>query len=565
MQNNAQDSGSSGAPGRRAWALTLLAGAGVYAALMLVALWDFWPHLSACVMDTRHLACSNYDKIYELERTYPGDFDRAWSIASDFFAGRGVGTEPMAFNLLPTALVGLLALILPLVTAYNLVTLGAWLATGLAACALVFFLTRHRGGAVVGGYLFAFSPMAFATQYCRSLDYELAFPLPLLLLMMWGTRTRRSRWWPAALGVMLVVLGLINQYYLVGMSLLLVAWAAFIYLRPLPASAGGIGAAAGVARLALACLGALAVLSPWLLVEVLKLQAEHPQATRLLIDATPDPPAMFWRFDLHHTGAVWLLLAAPLALAGVALPSRLRRADRLFFAAAAVFAVVVLYFVIPLLRGVMRELPVLWRMREVDKIAVLPALLTTLLGGVGWAALLGKVRGRPLQIALHALVLAGCLGSVLEGASWWRGISSSSPSMSIPAEVAAKLQGQNPRPLVAALATTDVNEHLPYSFQISLRYRTSAQMVEPEQAGRLQARLQKELGVPIRGDVKEGDPAPPPGPRRGPKAVKGRCEVLALFHSPQSASPIQALSRVGFDQVLFSSEGLVVAGSPTCR
>ena len=97
-------------PDRRAWILTLLAGAGVYLAFMVVALWDFWPHLSACVLDTRHLACANYDKIYELERTYPGDFHRAWSISSDLLDGRSVGMEPMAFNLLPTALVGLLLL-----------------------------------------------------------------------------------------------------------------------------------------------------------------------------------------------------------------------------------------------------------------------------------------------------------------------------------------------------------------------------------------------------------------------------------------------------------------------
>ncbi len=563
MQTMEQDSGSDGVSGRRAWVLTLAAAAAIYAVLMVVVLWDFWPHVGACVLDTRHLACSNYDKIYELERTYPGDFSRAWSIASDYLDGRGVGTEPMAFNLLPTALVGLLALVLPLVTAYNLITIGAWLANGLAACALTFFICRRRVAAVLGGFLFAFSPMAFSTQYCRSLDYELAFPLPILLMLMWGVRARRSLWWPISLGGMLVVLGLINQYYLVGMAALLLAWAAYAWLRPLPAAPRAPTAAAVVTRLALACLAALVVLSPWLLVEVLKLQAEHPLATRLLIHDSPDPPALFWRFDLHHTGWVWSLAAAPLALAALALPSRVSRADRLFLAACAAAVIVTLWFVLPQLRGVMRELPVLWRMREVDKIAALPAMLTALLGGVGWTALTGKLTGRAPRLILHGLVLALCLWSVAQGRQWWSEESARSPSLAIPPQVAATLEGLSPRPLIAALATTDVNEHLPYSFQLSLRYRTGAQMVDPEQAGQLQARLQELLGVRIRGDVKTTGAARRP---RREDHVTSRCQVLALFYSPHKPlRPQKAMAQLGYGLVLFSGEGLVVAGNASCK
>ena len=564
MENIEQDNGSSGPPGKRAWALTLLAGAGLYLGLMVIALWDFWPQLGACVMDTRHLACSNYDKIYELERTYPGDFSRAWSIARDLVAGQGAGTEPMAFNLLPTALVAALALVLPLVAAYNLITLGAWLTNGLAACALVFYLTRHRGAAMLGGFLFAFSPMAFATQYCRSLDYELAFPLPLLLMMLWGARARRSPWWPAALGLMLVVLGLINQYYLVGMAGLLVVWAAFVVFRPLQGDPASPTPVVSVVRLALACLAALLVLSPWLLVELLKLQAEHPLATRLLIDDSPDPPAMFWRFDLHHTGTVWLLLAAPLAVAGVALPSRTRRADRLFLAAVAAAAIIALYFVLPYLRGAMRELPVLWRMREVDKIAALPALLTALLGAMGWSVLANKVRGRLPQIALNVGVLAICAWSTLQGVGWWNEVSSRSPSMAIPQRVARSIERLTPPALVAALATTDVNEHLPYSFQISLHHRTGVQMVEPGQAIRLQARLQRELGLPIRGDVKDSASGSGPQAHRQNTSAH-RCVVLALFFAPNKLKPAEALARAGFTRVMFSGEGWVMAGSAACK
>ncbi len=548
-------------PDRRAWILTLLAGAGVYLAFMVVALWDFWPHLSACVLDTRHLACANYDKIYELERTYPGDFHRAWSISSDLLDGRSVGMEPMAFNLLPTALVGLLGLLLPMFTAYNLVTLGAWLTGGLAACALVLFVTRHRSAAVLGGFLFAFSPMVFATQHCRSLDYELTFPLPLLLLVMWGMRRRPGKGWAAALAALLVVLGLINQYYLVGMAALLVAWAAFCYLLPLP-DEDAPTARSTVARLALACLGAFLVLSPWLLVEVLKLQAEHPEATRLLIDDTPDPPAMFWRFDLQHTGTAWLVLALPLAAAGVALSSRVRRADRLLLAGAVVTFVVLLYFVLPSLRGAMRELPVLWRMREVDKISALPALLCALLGGLGWSALARRLPNRAARLAAHGVALALCLWCTLQGVGWWQAISSSSPSMTISDELAGRLERLSPRPLVAALATHEVNEHLPYSFQIALRYRTGAEMVEPGEAEALQTRLQKVLGLPIRGDVKQGGDAPPPRQRKRDPA---RCRVLGVFFARHRDPPTGSLQWMGFTRVLHTGRGLVVAGTDACR
>ena len=545
----------------RDWFITLLAGAGVYLAFIGVALWDFWPHLGACVMDTRHLACANYDKIYELERTYPGDFHRAWSIAADLLGGRGVGTEPMAFNLLPTALVGLLGLVLPMFTAYNLVTLGAWLTNGLAACALVFFVTRHRAAAVLGGFLFAFSPMVFATQHCRSLDYELAFPLPLLLLAMWGVRARPGKSWPTALGALLVVLGLINQYYLVGMAALLVAWAALCYLRPV-SETDAPSPAAAVLRLALACLGALLVLSPWLLVEVLKLQAEHPEATRLLIADTPDPPAMFWRFDLEHTGTAWLVLTMPLVAAGVALSSRVRRADRLFLAGAVLLFVVLLYFVLPPLHGAMRELPVLWRMREVDKISALPALLCAWLGGVGWATVASRLPNRAARLAAHGVALALCLWCTLQGVSWWQTISSNSPTMTIPDELARRLERLSPRPLVAALATHDVNEHLPYSFQIALRHRTGAEMVEPGEAATLQARLQKLLGVPIRGDVKEAGDAPPP---RRKKRSPARCQVLGVFFARHKDPPTGSLQWMGFTRVLHTGQGLVVAGTVACR
>ena len=568
---SAETSAGPGGPSSRAWCITLALACLLYLAPMLALLWDFLPHLGACVLDTRHLACSNYDKIYELERTYPGDFSRAWNIARQYFSGGGVGLEPMAFNLLPTALVALAGLLLPLIAAYNLVVIAAWQANGLAACALAYHLTRHRGGALLCGFLFAFAPLTLGTLYCRSLDYGLSFVLPLLLLLAWLVRQRSGRIWPVLLGLGLVLLGLVNQYYLVGFSLLLLAWAAYTLWSP--AVQDAVSPRTAVLRLALACAGALLLLSPWLLVEVLKLQAEHPTASRLLIDDNPDPPALFWSYDLQTNGLVWLLLATPLAVAGVALRGRLRRADGWFLAAVAVAASATLYFALPALRGTMQALPVLWRMREVDKVVVIPLLLVTLLAGAGWAALSRRVKQPALLVGLHLLLLAACTGSLLQGAGWWRDLAARSPSLTIPDNVIRQIQSL-PRPQLVALATDQVNEHLPYSFQLTLRHRTGLLMMEPEATEQLQQRLQQGLGISLRGDVKSEEPGAPPR-RRKPAP---RCMVLALFGSAAPGArgselfsaegstqvAAEAMARLGFGKLLHRQMGLLVAASSGC-
>lgn len=552
-------------PSPRNWAVPLVALA-LYGAALAALLWDFWPAFADHALDTRCLACANYDKVDELTRAQEGDLLRTLALSRDYFSGAKLDLDPVVYNLLPATLVSALGRLMPLVTAYNLVSVAAWLANGLAAMALVWWLTRRAGPALLGGFLFCFSPFMIYTHLCRSLDYGLAFPLPLILLLLLVMQRARAWGWVVAYGAGLVLLALVNQYYSVGLGLFLAGWLVLLLLDR--------GADPDARREALVrfCVGSVApllLLAPLIMVELTRLRAER-SISKLTIEDNADPSHMIWAFGQATSGWSWLLICLPLAAAALALRSRVSAAHRWLMAGGTAALVLLTWAVLPAARGLMSQLPVLWRMREVDKIAVLPALLLATLAGVELAATLDRLRGRGQRLALGVALLACCGLCLVQGARWWSDVTAGAPRLTLPRQVVARLSASTPD-LVVLSAAQD-SEHLPRVLQLMLHRRTGAGRLDPPQEALARQGIQHALGLPLRG---AGEHQAAPSTGRGPALghlLRRKCVALVLHlrslylaRQLPTGRVASALDQLGLTRRIHQGQGLVVALSPPCQ
>lgn len=149
-------------------------------------------------------------------------FTPAYWDAPQFYPAHGmlaVSEHLAGLGLLSTPL---LKLGLGPLTVYNLLFLLSFALSALGAHVLAFGLTRRHDAGLVAGLAFGFAP--YRAGQLAHLQVLSVWPMPLVLLgLHLYLRTRRRRWLALFAGAWLVQ-ALINGYFLVFLSLLVVLW-----------------------------------------------------------------------------------------------------------------------------------------------------------------------------------------------------------------------------------------------------------------------------------------------------------------------------------------------------
>ncbi len=416
----------------RSWIKTLSAGALLYMLLMGALAWDFVPLAGTYCYDTRRMVAPNFDKLIELGDATNRPESIEWeALAAYYRTGEVWPIQPDLFNFLPHYAIRLANLVLPPMASYNLLLALSWLGCALAACAVVFWLTREPAGALLGGALFGFSPVVMMLVRFSSLDKAMVLWLPLLLLAMVALRERRGWRWPVAGAVVLAVLGVTNQYYWLGACLALLGWAALVALAP----ARGQGRWRPLGRVGLALLGGLALLAPILIFEVVSLW--QPGTSSVRIKTGSPELAGLWR--------PWMLAAAAPAVLSLLPWVRLhRRSDRYLLAGAATIQLLVLWVWQGLSEDTLdtlNELPVVWRVQYLSSTVVCSVLVLAVLAGVGLSWVVGRLQRRPWRAAAMGLAALLVLGAVVEAHLWLDGELARGPATRFPPQVTAIARG----------------------------------------------------------------------------------------------------------------------------
>ena len=416
----------------RGWIKTLSAGALIYTALMGALAWEALPLAGTHCYDTRRMVAPNFDKLIELGDATNRPESIEWDALLLYYrTGEVRPIQPDLYNFLPHYAVRLVNLLLPPVPGYNLLLALCWLGSALAACAVVFWLTREPAGALLGGALFGFSPVVLMLVRFSSLDKAMVLWLPLLLLAMVAARERPSWLWPLAGGVLLAVLGVTNQYYWLGACVVLIGWVALVVLAP----AEGQGRWRPLARVSLMMAVGLALLAPILIFEVASLWQPGTSSVRIQTDS-PELAGL-WR--------PWLLVAAVPAVLSLLPWARIhRRSDRYLLAAAAAAQVLLIWWWRGLSQDTLEslyQLPVVWRAQYLSSTVVCSVLVLAVLAGVGLSWALGRVRRVGWRVALMGLAALAVLAVVAEAHVWLDGKLAAGPATRMPPRVTALVRG----------------------------------------------------------------------------------------------------------------------------
>jgi hypothetical protein len=324
---------------------------------------------------------------------------------------------PLAFHTL-TPLNGALAL--PLVgllgplAAHNVLFLASFVLTALAMTLLAFRVTGSRAGALLAGFLFAFSPYRMAHGYHLNLLSLETLPLFALSIVCFLEKPRwRSAVSAAALGAATYYLCLVYGYFAFLLALVLVGHAALTRKGILTRDFFGRGA--GLAALAL--LLVLPGVIPALAESSIEPYYFHPVDVRFSADLFSWlTPSLLHSFAGGYTMKVYQHLPGVLAewttyvgftvLFLVAAAWRSRREEPVgrWLVTALVFAVLAmgpclqilgrrrfeiagLAFSVPLPYGLLKSIPVLNSLREPSRFAALVTLATSVLAAFGVKAL----------------------------------------------------------------------------------------------------------------------------------------------------------------------------------
>ena len=551
----------------------LLVAAALYLLAILALEWDFLPHFTRYVLDTRVLFSHNDDKLGELASANWMTVTTLLGNMLAYLRGGQLHTGVVNINFLPTALLVVLQVFLPAILAYNLLTLLAWVSNGVAVAWLVFRVTGRAGAGWVAGALFAFSPYLYWVHHLNSLDYGLAWPLPVVLLLL--VRLQESqRWrWPLLAAGVMVLLALSNQYYALGLLALLLLW---VPAAVLAGGVGSLGRPAVALRLLITGLVAVALLAPFVIYELGLLGQErlqHPEfglARRgLLLLPLSEDARLGW-----GTGWMWLVVA--LAGAGVVLPGRPRwawRGSLLLGAALALGGLQWLGNHQEAAVEVMRELPILWRMRRVEALFIWPVLLLAVLAGLGWAGLARLPGWNWLRWPLGALVVTLLWQTSGLVQAWWDGERARGRPVDVPASV-VEFVGSIPSGAHVLLLEAGAHLHLEVAQRFYLdqwsghhaRFPRDERFLEPLR----RALMRKGLVVAASGP-KVRDADGPPARVDGSTALqllRGRCAGLILAPSHRGAflDPgfRSGLGSLGLTGEHITEEGWLIAWNESC-
>jgi len=534
----------------RLWLSTLGGALVLYLAAILVSNWGFLPWFERYPFDTRWLVCSGADKLDELNSSLvlASSSARDWQLFTGFFRGEVVDPGRMDFNPIPKALIWALSRQLAPIAAYNVAVIGVWLLNGLSVCALTLHLTRCRSAAWLGGFLFAFSPFWTSIQHCRSVDYGLFFLVPLLLLLLALMRERRSWLWVLAFALGLGVLIMANQYYTLGLALMMIPWTVLLLAAPVP---GGPGRWAALLRLLLAGLGGLALVSPWLVFEwgMLGVQREVMAAADINIGRSFFQPLALRPDVGPGLGLFWTGFVLLLAAAGLFFPSRRRLGERIFLAAALLLLVPAQQLIADNATEVglfMKEHALLWRIRSCRLLATLAVFCAPLLAGLGFGALYRPLKRWSLRAPLLALAALACTLFVREGQLWWgRLVSGDAPCMHFPDALFAEAAALRPVPRLVVLSgqRNDVAHGVALYFEI----RSGLNEAPPA----LHEELRRALATG--GSLSEGS--------RAATELRTQCHIAIV----SDAQPRPALAAAGFTTPLHEGSGWYVAHNGACR
>ena len=542
--------------------MTLALAVVIYLAVLLVLKWDFWPDFDVYVLDVRWTVCSSVDKLDELKSSQEigNSLGRDLQQLQYFYTGQPVSPKLMDFNPLPKVIVWLLSQVLLPVAAYNVAVIVIWLLNGLALCALVLYLTRVRSGALLAGLVFAFSPFMFSVQHCRSLDYGMFFLVPQAVLLLVLVRDRRGWGWVVALGLTLCALVLSHQYYALGLGVFLIPWLALVLISP-----GPLGRRRAVLRLLLAGLCALVLTGPWLLFEVNMLQIQ--QGMMGARDSNMGR-SFFRALSLtEDLGLAWTALTAGLAVAGLALGGRARLGERLVFAITAALLVGAQHLISSNAYEValLMQDTALWRVRACRLSGTLVVCLGAALAGIGWAALLTRLRWRWVQVVLGLGAAAGCTLFLAEDLRWWERMRVEMPRLSFPRQVIQRVKDLSPDPRVYAISLTPKLDLASYAGTF-LEIQAEASRGPGELERYLQQAVRSRMGLRLPGASQGEGPATR---RMLPRAVlHRRCNVVVVRGGvgPEATpSPRRALAAVGFSRLLYEGDGWTIAHNKRCR
>src|SRR5262249_34758713 len=131
------------------------------------------------------------------------------------------GTFALSDAMLVQGVVGapLVWLRLAPVLVHNLLLLGAMALSGAATFALVFYLTRSRGGALLAGMVFAFAPYRF--EHIMHMELQWAIWMPLAFLAMHRTLDTGSWKYGLATGACIALQMMSSIYYGIYLATLL--------------------------------------------------------------------------------------------------------------------------------------------------------------------------------------------------------------------------------------------------------------------------------------------------------------------------------------------------------
>ncbi len=545
------------------WASTLLLAAGLYLCVALLSEWDFLPWFGTHPLDTRWLVCSGVDKLDELRSAleFSATMSATWGTMVDALRGAALDPVRADFNPIPKALIWLGQLVLPSIWAYNLLVLLVWVANGLAVAALALRLSGSRGGALLAGFLFAFSPLWVSVLHCRSLDYGMFFFVPLLLLVLVQLRSSPRLGWVVALALGLALLVLANQYYTLGLALVLLGWlVAALALGP--STAAEPGRASLLAKLCLGGLGAALILSPWLFTEWRLLQVQQ-----LAMDPADSNVGRSFFQPLAvraglgpGLGLAWCWLVGLLGAVGLVFGPRAHRVERILLGGGALALVLAQQQIAEhalVVAQALWELPVLWRVRACRLAATLLVFLAATLAGVGFATLWRRAASRGGRLVLAAVVVGACALSLREGRRWWdESCLASATPIYFSDELFGRLHGLRPSPTLVILEGPARRDDLPQALSGYFEIRAGIRPAPPGPQQDLERRLaawRSGAGVPA------ARPAGPGG---------SRCQLVLLDSSQGSGfdaqSAAEALGALGFDRVLAQEAGWTVAHDAGC-
>ncbi len=548
---------------RRSTLLAPMAAAAViYLAVLVVLKWDLWPDADIYPLDVRWPVCSSVDKLDELKSSQEmgNSLGRDLQQLKYFYTGQPVSPKRMDFNPLPKVIIWLLSEALVPVAAYNVALVLVWLLNGLVLCGLVLYLSGVRSGAVLAGLIFAFSPFMFSVQHCRSLDYGMFFLVPLAVWLLALTRDRRGWGWPVALGATLAALALSHQYYALGMGVILAGWLVLLLISP-----GERGRRGAALRLLVAGAVALLLAGPWLWFEVNMLQIQQEMAG----GRDSNFGRSFFRplSVEEDMGLAWTCLTAGLALAGLVLSGRARLGERLLFAALAGLLVLGQHLIATNAYEAARLLQdtVLWRVRACRLSGTMAVCLGALLAGLGWAAVIRRLRWPWARVALGVVAAAACVLFLVEDLRWWDQVRVHVPRLPFSRAAIQRLQALGPDPRLYAISLTPRLNRASYAGTF-LEIQAGASRGPGELERYLQQTVRKRMGLRVPSERDRPGPATARFISTG--ELNRRCNVVVVASGvgrEATASPQTALRALGFTGLLHQSEGWTVVYNKRCH